>query len=435
MDRVNLSIAMLPMSEEFGWNSSTQGLVQSSFFWGYLLTQVAGGVWADRMGGKVVLGFGVAWWSLATAMTPVAAKAGLAPLLVCRAAMGIGEGVAMPAMNTLLSRWVPRGERSRSLAFVYSGMFVGSITGLSLSPYLISSYGFSSVFFIFGSLGLLWGAAWYTTGSSTPQEDKRVSAAEREYIERDTPARKRASAIPWGALLSRREVWAIIVCHFCHNWGTFILLTWMPTYYADVLGFDLFESGFYSVLPWISMAIASNAAGYFADTQLIGRGVSVTTTRKIMQSVGFLVSSRATSCHHARVRWCNESVVRVCLPQEPDPALRLASSPGPRRVPEPAVARGFAHGGRVTAGGEPVVRRLQPVWLILKPPGHRAALRGRAPGHVKHRRRPGGRAGHVRRGCHLGRRQLGRGVFHRRGPVPVWDGGVELLFNWRAAVR
>jgi hypothetical protein len=40
--------------------------------------------------------------------------------------------------------------------------------------------------------------------------------------------------IPWGKLLSRVEVWAIIVCHFCHNWGTFILLTWMPTYYNQV---------------------------------------------------------------------------------------------------------------------------------------------------------------------------------------------------------
>ena len=42
MDRVNMSIAILPMSQQFGWDSQTIGLVQSSFFWGYLLTQVAG---------------------------------------------------------------------------------------------------------------------------------------------------------------------------------------------------------------------------------------------------------------------------------------------------------------------------------------------------------------------------------------------------------
>ena len=74
---------------------------------GYLLTQVAGGVWADRFGGKRVLAFGVIWWSLATALTPLAANLGLPVLLAARACMGIGEGVAMPAMNTLLSRCDP----------------------------------------------------------------------------------------------------------------------------------------------------------------------------------------------------------------------------------------------------------------------------------------------------------------------------------------
>ncbi len=33
MDRVNMSIAILPMSKQFGWDSAKIGLVQSSFFW------------------------------------------------------------------------------------------------------------------------------------------------------------------------------------------------------------------------------------------------------------------------------------------------------------------------------------------------------------------------------------------------------------------
>ena len=63
------------------------------FFW---LTydcewQIAGGIWADTVGGKQVLAFGVIWWSIATILTPVAAKVGLPFLLVVRAFMGIGE--------------------------------------------------------------------------------------------------------------------------------------------------------------------------------------------------------------------------------------------------------------------------------------------------------------------------------------------------------
>lgn len=37
----------------------------------------------------------------------------------------------------LAGRWVPKQERSRSLALVYSGMYTGSILGLALSPHMV----------------------------------------------------------------------------------------------------------------------------------------------------------------------------------------------------------------------------------------------------------------------------------------------------------
>ncbi|XP_010923100.1 probable anion transporter 1, chloroplastic isoform X2 [Elaeis guineensis] len=215
MDRVNMSIAILPMSAEFNWNPATVGLIQSSFFWGYLLTQIAGGVWADTVGGKTVLGFGVVWWSIATALTPVAAKIGLPFLLVVRAFMGIGEAY------------------------------------------------------------------------SSPLEDPGLRAEEKKLIESKSVANEPVRTIPWRLILSKPPVWALIVSHFCHNWGTFILLTWMPTYYNQVLKFNLTESGLFCVLPWLTMAFSANIGGWIADT-LVSKGLSVTMVRKIMQSIGFL---------------------------------------------------------------------------------------------------------------------------------------------------
>jgi len=51
---VNLSVAIIPMSHQFGWNSTTAGLVQSSFFWGYALSQLPGGWLAKIFGGRLV---------------------------------------------------------------------------------------------------------------------------------------------------------------------------------------------------------------------------------------------------------------------------------------------------------------------------------------------------------------------------------------------
>ncbi|XP_037494718.1 probable anion transporter 6, chloroplastic [Jatropha curcas] len=76
MDKVNLSIAIIPMSHQFGWNASVAGLVQSSFFWGYTLSQLPCGWLSKIFGGSKVLQIGVLSWSVATA---------LVPLLVCKA--------------------------------------------------------------------------------------------------------------------------------------------------------------------------------------------------------------------------------------------------------------------------------------------------------------------------------------------------------------
>lgn len=149
-----------------------------------------GGIAADRLGGKLVLGLGVVWWSMATVLTPIAAHISLPVLLGMRALMGIGEGVAMPAMNNMLSRWVPASERSRSLALVYSGMYTGSMLGLGISPGLIASSGWPSVFYIFGGFGVVWWLIWTFRASSTPAESRTIDPAELKFITANTTVTK-----------------------------------------------------------------------------------------------------------------------------------------------------------------------------------------------------------------------------------------------------
>jgi ACS family sodium-dependent inorganic phosphate cotransporter len=53
--RSQIAITLIPMAEEFGWNFSTKGLLVSSFFYGYLSSQILAGYLADRIGGKFLL--------------------------------------------------------------------------------------------------------------------------------------------------------------------------------------------------------------------------------------------------------------------------------------------------------------------------------------------------------------------------------------------
>ncbi|MGI9326109.1 MAG: MFS transporter, partial [Pseudomonadales bacterium] len=77
IDRVNISVAIIPMAEQYGWEQGVQGLILSCFYVGYLVTQLLGGYLADRYGGKLILGIGVVWWSAFTILTPPAAAMGI----------------------------------------------------------------------------------------------------------------------------------------------------------------------------------------------------------------------------------------------------------------------------------------------------------------------------------------------------------------------
>lgn len=77
-------------------------------------------------------------------------------LIAVRVIVGIGEGIIFPACNTLLAAWTPLSERGRTATVVFSGVAVGSIFGSSISGILIHNYGWTSVFYIFGGIGVVW---------------------------------------------------------------------------------------------------------------------------------------------------------------------------------------------------------------------------------------------------------------------------------------
>ncbi|KAG0620059.1 hypothetical protein M758_4G185900 [Ceratodon purpureus] len=300
-DRVVMSVAIVPMSAAHGWSQSFAGVVQSSFLWGYLLSPIAGGALADQYGGKVVMAWGVALWSLATLCTPWAARQSLPVLLTVRVLMGLAEGVAMPCMNNMISKWFPRTERSRAVGMTMAGFHLGSVAGLIISPTLLATrFGVKAPFVAFGLAGFVWLAVWLVAIAANPQSQPRISREEFQYIKRgnedpasvglklSSSASSRSSAVPpFRLLLSKLPTWAIIVANFMNNWGYFILLGWMPVYFNTVLGVNLKDAAWFSAVPWAMMAAVGFVAGASSDT-LLQRGVSVTTTRKIMQSIGFL---------------------------------------------------------------------------------------------------------------------------------------------------
>ncbi|CAN8268268.1 unnamed protein product [Cochlearia groenlandica] len=290
-DRVVMSVAIVPLSLSRGWSKSFSGIVQSSFLWGYLVSPIVGGALVDRYGGKVVMAWGVALWSLATFLTPWAADTSLWALLASRAMVGVAEGVALPCMNNMVARWFPSTERSRAVGIAMAGFQLGNVVGLMLSPILMSQGGIYGPFVIFGLSGFLWLLVWLSATSSAPDMHPQITKSELEYIKQtpDKAKERKATGVipPFRRLLSKMPTWAVIVANSMHSWGFFVILSWMPIYFNLVYHVNLKQAAWFSAVPWSMMAFTGYIAGSWSDL-LIRRGTTITLTRKIMQSIGFI---------------------------------------------------------------------------------------------------------------------------------------------------
>ena len=290
IDRVNISVAIIPMQEAFGWSDTTKGFVLSSFFIGYMILQAPSGWLANRIGGKLVLGFAVLSWSIFTILTPVAAMISLPLLIAVRIAMGLGEAAMFPASFSLFSRWVPEAERSRSMSLLASGIPLGTLFALTTTGWIVARYGWPSVFYIFGLFGVVWAAFWYFKAASYPAQYPGITDEELELLGSSPDSKRGPADIPWKRLLSHRAVLVIFVNHFCTNWGLYMMLAWLPSYFRDVQSLSVTGAGFYSAAPWLTMFVMTNIAGWAAD-RLLKRGNSITFVRKLMQACGLFGSA------------------------------------------------------------------------------------------------------------------------------------------------
>ncbi|KAH9504374.1 hypothetical protein Btru_063441 [Bulinus truncatus] len=277
---------------EFDWDKSQTSLLLSSFFYGYITTQVIGGWLSGRFGGRRVLGIGVGITAFCNLLVPVAARWDFRAMLALRIIMGISEGAAFPSMHSLWGRWAPPLERTRLSSFTYAGQNLGNIVTYILSGWLcVHGFdgGWPSIFYVTGGGCLIWVVIWFIVVSDSPEQHPTISKAEKDYIigTRGKLDSQKNFKVPWLSVLKTRATWVCLTAHVCNNWMHYTLLTGLPTFMKESLKFDIDQNGLLSAIPYMVMVCTSISAGQLADF-LRKKYLTTTITRRLFQSISFL---------------------------------------------------------------------------------------------------------------------------------------------------
>ncbi|HEY3848512.1 MAG TPA: MFS transporter [Acetobacteraceae bacterium] len=263
LDRSNMSIAAPALAGAFHLDPVQLGLVFSAFGWTYTPFQLPGGWLADRVHPRILYPATIVLWSLATLTLGMAT--GLLSLIVLRMAVGLFEVPTFLINNRIATTWFGEKERATCIAVYTAAESVGLAFMTPLLFWLKVAFGWPSVFFFTGALGLVWACIFFR-GYRDPPEMPGVNAAELRLIEDGggipnlssrsvahrasrTGSLRRDLAI----VLGRRKLWGIYFGHFV--WGTVgtFFRSWFPTYLVTYRHFTFIKAGFYVSLPFIAV--------------------------------------------------------------------------------------------------------------------------------------------------------------------------------------
>jgi len=294
MDRSNISVAQPEIAKQFGLSKTAMGLILAAFTWAYALGQVPSGWFGDRFGPKRVLTVIMTLWSATAVMT--GAAFGFGSLFGARFLLGLSESGAFPVASRGMQLWFPRVERGR----IQGTTHFFSRFAVAVTPFLAGSimlaFGWRAIFYIFGSLGIIWAIVFSLFYRNIPEEHEGVNRLELAHIRGVNPDGTIKSpaisklATPWKKILLSPNMWFISLGYFCFFFGTNFYLTWYPTYLREHLHMSIRSLGIWGSLPLLAGMAGDITGGTISDLILKTTG-KARLARRVVAAPGFLLAS------------------------------------------------------------------------------------------------------------------------------------------------
>ena len=273
LDRVNVGFAKLQMNTDLGLSDTAYGFGAGIFFLAYAACEIPSNLLLVRFGARRWIARIMITWGLISA--GMMFVQGETSFYVMRLLLGAAEAGFLPGIVYYLSQWFPRAERARAVSWFMIGIPLSIVFGGPLSGWLLGfeghlglhgwqwmylAEGLPAVFLGFVVLGFL---------TEKPADAKWLEPAQREWLSRTIEAEHQAAEsrhrVTLRDVLKHPTVWLLAVIMFCCQTGSYGLTLWVPTIVKALSGYNNFEVGLMSALPYIAAAAGMVLIGRSSD--------------------------------------------------------------------------------------------------------------------------------------------------------------------------
>ncbi|XP_046332455.2 uncharacterized transporter slc-17.2-like [Haliotis rufescens] len=283
---------------EFSYTSEMQGLFISSPFYAGIISPIFGSLASRRFGPKRVIFFCMLLGGTMEILVPLSARTKDYLVVICRIIMGFALNMILPASLDIWLYWSPAREKAQMVTYSFAGFNMANIVTFLICGFLCVipiDNGWPFIFYVFGGCAVIWCLAWLAIVYDKPELQPSISHEEKSYIfqhRTNVDNDRKDSHIPWKSMVSSVPVWAYWAVMFFHAWNSSVLFSYLPTYMATVLNFDVEQNGALSSLPYVTRVMGT--VGWSIISIQLMKVISMTHTRKLIQTIGYTVSAALT---------------------------------------------------------------------------------------------------------------------------------------------
>jgi MFS family permease len=251
-DLLILTFLLRAITADLKLTGAESGSLVSWTLFGAVIGGLILGVLGDRFGRVRVLTWSILLFAVFTGLC--GAAQGYWDLVAYRTIAGIGLGGEFGIGMTLVAEAWPPEKRARASSYVGMGWQSGVLVAALVTPILLPIVGWRGMFAV-GLVPALFSfflrrflAEPEVFTAKAPEPASRVSVA---YLVRDEFSIKASIAM-------------LILCSV-QNFGYYGLMTWLPTYLSDSMGYSLTRSSLWTAVTVIGMSFGIWLFGQLAD--------------------------------------------------------------------------------------------------------------------------------------------------------------------------
>jgi len=256
LTRVNMSVAIPGITEEFGISKTAIGWVLTALFIAYAIGQFVNGQLGDKFSAKKLVALGLLGSAVLNVIFGFTGNF-LAGMILIWALNGFFQSMGWAPTVKIVSNWFPVHKRGKATGILGSSYQIGNVVSWALAGFVVGLLGWRWAFWVPAAIVPFLAINWLLRMKEKAED---VGFEPVEMVRKSNGLRDTLKST-----LQNKRIWIVALALFGLNIVRYGFLNWAPTYFFEVQKAAISLAAYKALIIPMVGSLGALSAGWISD--------------------------------------------------------------------------------------------------------------------------------------------------------------------------